>query len=132
MVKYFVSCFIYVLLYSSTLSAQERTFSTIEETVNYHIEELTSNIGQYDNIFVLIGLDSSVNLPGRVLKVNYFLDAKLLDKRAKNFVVRFLVSSTKEFIQIQAINFQVIKASQKKIKWLNLGSGRNYRIVNSS
>ena len=132
MTRYFVGSFIQILIFFTSVCAQERTFSTIEEAVNFHVEGLTSSISRYDNLIVLIELDSSVNLPERALKVDYFLDAKLLNKRDKNFVVKFTLSSTKESIQIHAINFQIIKQSRKKIKWVNLGNGQRYRVNNSS
>jgi|SRR5215813_1230329 len=130
MKKYFVCSFIQVLFVFSSVSAQERTFSTIEDVINYHIEELRANGGKYDNLFVLISADSSIKLPDKVIVVNCFLDAKLLNKKDKNYAVRFILSSVKESIQIQAINFQIIRHSRKRIEWVNLGNGGKYKIDN--
>jgi len=130
MKKYFACTIINVLFFFFPLSAQERKMSTIEDVMNSHIEELKSNLKQYDNLFVLVALDSSVKLPDRALKVDYFLDAKLLNKNDKNYLVKFILSSTKESILIQAINFQLIKHSRKRVEWVNLGNGRKYKVGN--
>lgn len=132
MSKHIVCCFSSLFIFFNVLYAQQKSFSTIEETLNYHITELKSNVAKYDNIFVTISLDSSMILPQGALKVNYLIDAKLLNKGDKNFIVRFILSSSKDYTEIKAINFQLIKQSKKKVRWINLGNGQSYKIVKSS
>lgn len=128
MLKYFACCIIFVVLFFDALNAQEKSFSTLEEAVNYHISELKSGIKQCDNIFVMVSLDSSIVFAEGATRVNCLVNTKLLNKKDKNFAIKFVVASTKAYVQIQAINFQLIKISRRKIKWVNLGNGQKYQV----
>lgn len=106
--------------------AQSKPTSSIQDAVNQHLSELKKHLAGYDNIFLLTKVDDQLSVSEKVWKVENGLNAKMLKKKDKNYLVVVKVSSQSEYLKIDMINYSVAKISNKELKLINLNNGGTY------
>jgi hypothetical protein len=108
--------------------AQNNSFSTIKEAVNYHINRLKKDVRNYDNIFVVTSLEEDVDLSERVYQIENGLNASLLKKDDTNYLVKIIIDLKSEVLKVDIVNFRVIKKSRKALHMINLSNRGTYFI----
>jgi hypothetical protein len=108
--------------------AQENRPNSVQEIISQHLMELKKLITDYDNIFVATTIDEQLSLPEKVLKIENGINARLIKKRDKNYLVVVRIASQSDYIKIDMINYSVIKLSNKEVQLINLNNGKTYVI----
>jgi hypothetical protein len=91
--------------FSSVAFAQDKTASSIQDAVNEHLSVLTSSITGYDNIFIATKMDDQLLVPQKVWKIENVLNAKLIKRKAKNYLVVIRIGSQSEYLKLDLINY---------------------------
>ena len=104
-------------------------YSSIQEIIETHVKETKNNLSTYDNIYIMLEFNDTLSFPDNVWMIKPSINPKFLKKNQRNFLIRFIVTSKNDIVQIDAVNFGLYKISNKHIKLLNLGNGSSYRIA---
>jgi hypothetical protein len=111
--------------------AQEKSFSTIQEVLTYHLNELKGSIGRYDRIFMVTSIEDQAVFPDKVYQVENSLNPKFLKKGNHYFLVKLVFYTGTNHAKIDAVNYRIIKESNKRLRLLNLSNGNTY-VINSN
>jgi len=118
----------FLFAFSKSVFSQEKQFHSVQEILDHHITGLQKNISNYNHIFVTTNLADDLKAPAKVFQVENSLNAKFLNKKDENYLVKLSIYANSVPIKIDIANFKVVKISNKKLKLLNLGSGNSYTI----
>ncbi|MGM9475218.1 hypothetical protein ACS5PU_02265 [Pedobacter sp. GSP4] len=124
---------IFILLFflsafNKSVFSQEKEFHSLQEVLDHHIAGLQKNISNYSHIFITTNLAEGLKVPDKVFQVENSLNAKFLDKKDQNYLVRISIYANSVPVKIDISNFKVVKVTNKKLTLLNLGSGNTYTI----
>jgi hypothetical protein len=128
MKKWILITILFCIACNNSVYCQERNYHSIQQVLSHHIEQLKTNIGHYDNIFIITNLEDSLILPKNVLRVESRIDAKFLNKKNRDFLVEARIATQLNYLKIDITNYRIVKLSNKKIKLLNLNNGQTYII----
>lgn len=128
MIKVFKYAFAILYLYigPSDVIGQNSNLKTLNEVIDFHLQNLKKNLDYYDNIYVVLDFDQDF-FEGRkkIYNVLSSLEPKFLTKKESNFLVKFVL---KDENVIEAINFRITKKSNKKLFLANLSNGGIYTL----
>jgi len=122
-------CFLlFIIFLINSVFSQEKSFHSIQEALDYHVTQLKGDVRNYTNVFIVTGLGDSLKVSRGVFQVDNSLNAKFLNKKDQNFLVKLFINVNSNPLRIDVVNFRVIKQSSRKIKLINLGNGNSYTI----
>jgi len=109
--------------------SQVKSFHSIEQVTDYNVEELKSHFKHYDNIFISTSLDSTIQLPQHVFKIENSINPKFLNKGDQDFLVYVFIHSQSNHLIVDISNARLIKQSNKKLRLIYYYSiSFNFRI----
>ncbi len=122
-------CFLlFIIFLTNSVFSQKKSFPSIQEALDYHVTQLKGDIRNYTNVFIVTSLGDSLNVSENVFQVENSLNAKFLNKKDQNFLVKLFIDVNSSPLRIDVANFRVVKQSNRKIKLKNLGNGNSYTI----
>lgn len=117
-----------MLLYSITSFCQQQVLD-INSTIDKHLKEFRKTIDKDANVFIEFNYDFTKNID--LQKHDYILEPyinpKKLSSKEKNFMVKFMIFNVEGEIVLRAINFKIHKVGRKKLEFINLMNGQDYK-----
>lgn len=118
----------FCFILNSVVLCQEKSFHIIQEALNFHISEFKSHLNHYDNIYIVTTVDENISLPEHVFQIGNVLNPKFLKKKDQDFLIKLVLYNRGDTVKMDAINFRIIKRSNRKIDLLNMSNGQTYVI----
>ncbi|OYQ48667.1 hypothetical protein CHU92_00590 [Flavobacterium cyanobacteriorum] len=116
-----------VSLLSFTCFSQSKTL--LDTIMENHITEFRKTVGTSSPIFITFDYDFEKNL--KMSPTDYYLTPYINPRKLKsdkNYLVKFIVSTEKNKLTLNAINFRLKKISNKKLEYINMG-GEKYDLT---
>lgn len=105
---------LFIIFLTNSVFSQEKSFHSIQETLDYHINQLKGDIRNYTNVFIVTGLGDNLKVSENVLQVDNSLNAKFLNKKDQNFLVKLFINVNSSPLKIDITNSEWLSNPTEK------------------